>query len=174
MERKKGSFQNSPLIATTSNVVRLQCSSSSRYELVALLGKKGNKPPKASNLSLTDLRVPIPNGPNSFCNALWRPLAYTSCPHFNMNSLLAVHNMSYAMSQQCRGFHSTNRMHWSHPYMVGVNVQKALSERFEKVTLFRVTVRCTGPPQTDNIQSLVGSPRDTEGGSTRLMSMSAV
>ena len=63
MERKKGSFQNSPLIATTSNVVRLECFSMSPYQLVALQGKKGNKPAKVSNLSLTDLRVPVPMVP---------------------------------------------------------------------------------------------------------------
>ena len=41
--------------------------------------------------------------------------------------------------------------------MIGVNMQKAPPERFEKVTLLRVKVRCTGPPQTDNGQSLVSS-----------------
>ena len=38
----------------------------SLYQLDALQAKKGNKPPKASNLSLTVLRVPLPNAPNSF------------------------------------------------------------------------------------------------------------
>ena len=42
--------------------------------------------------------------------------------------------------------------------MIGVNMQKALPERFEKVALLRVRIRCTGPPQTDNGRSLVGSP----------------
>ena len=37
-------------------------------------------------------------------------------------------------------------------------MQRALPERFEKIALLRVRVRCTGPPQTDNSQSLVGSP----------------
>ena len=42
--------------------------------------------------------------------------------------------------------------------MIGVNMQKAFPERFERVTLFRVRVRCTGPLETDNGQSLVNSP----------------
>ena len=46
----------------------------SLYHLDALQAKKGHKPPKASNLSLTVLRVPLPNGPDSFCSGsrvLW-------------------------------------------------------------------------------------------------------
>ena len=35
--------------------------------------KKGNKVPKASNLSLTVLRVAVPSGPNSFCTGCAPP-----------------------------------------------------------------------------------------------------
>ena len=42
--------------------------------------------------------------------------------------------------------------------MIGVDMQKALPKRFEKVALLRVRVRCTGPPQTCNGKSVVGSP----------------
>ena len=82
----------------------------SLYQLDALQAKKGSKPPKASNLSLTVLRVPVPNGPNGVLQWLRRPLGYTQCPHLNVTSPLAEHNTSNAISQQCRGFHSTNWM----------------------------------------------------------------
>ena len=42
----------------------------SLYQLDALQAKKGNKPPKALNLSLRAIRMPVPNGPNSFCSDL--------------------------------------------------------------------------------------------------------
>ena len=59
----------------------------SLYHRDALLAKKGNEPPKASNLSLTILRVPVPNGPDSFCSGYGAPwgthnaLASTRTPH---------------------------------------------------------------------------------------------
>ena len=45
----------------------------SLYQLAPLQAKKGNKPPKASNLSLRALRVPVSNGPNSFCSGCGAP-----------------------------------------------------------------------------------------------------
>ena len=49
----------------------------SLYQMDALQAKNGNKPPKASNLSLTVLRVPVPNGPDLFCSDCGAPLGYT-------------------------------------------------------------------------------------------------
>ena len=45
----------------------------SLYQLNALQAKKGNEPAKASNLSPTVLRVPVPNGPKSFCSGCGAP-----------------------------------------------------------------------------------------------------
>ena len=45
----------------------------SLYPLDALQAKEGNKPPKESNLSLTILQVPVPNGPNSFFSGCGAP-----------------------------------------------------------------------------------------------------
>ena len=59
----------------------------SPYQLDALQAERGNEPPKASNLSLTDLRVPVLNGPNFFgigCGAPWgthNALTSTRTPH---------------------------------------------------------------------------------------------
>ena len=59
----------------------------------ALQAKKGNQPPKASNLSLTVLRRPIPDGPNSFCSGCGAPwgthnaLTSTRTPHWQISTL---------------------------------------------------------------------------------------
>ena len=42
---------------------------------------------------------------------LRRPLGYTECPHFNLDSPVAGHNASNVTSQQRRGFHPTCHMH---------------------------------------------------------------
>ena len=47
--------------------------------------------------------------------------------------------------------------------MVRVNMQKALPQWFEKIALIGVRIDCTGPPQTDDGQSLVGSPLANRG-----------
>ena len=63
------------------------------YLLGALPAKKGNQPPKASNLSLTALRVPVPDGPNSFCSGCAAPwgthnaLPSTRTPHWQISTL---------------------------------------------------------------------------------------
>ena len=41
--------------------------------LGALQAKKGNQPAKVSNLSLTVLRVRVPDGPNFFCSGCGAP-----------------------------------------------------------------------------------------------------
>ena len=46
----------------------------SPYQLDALQAKKRQRTPKASNLSLTVPRVPVPNGPNRFCSGCGAPL----------------------------------------------------------------------------------------------------
>ena len=43
------------------------------YHLDAVRAKNGNKPTKASNLSLTILRVPLPNGTDFFCSGCGAP-----------------------------------------------------------------------------------------------------
>ena len=63
------------------------------YLLGALPAKKGNQPPKASNLSLTILRGPVPDGPNSFCSGCAAPwgthnaLTSTRTPYWKISTL---------------------------------------------------------------------------------------
>ena len=61
--------------------------------LGALQAKKGNKPAKVSNLSLTVLLRPVPHGPNSFCSGCGAPwgthnaLTTARTPHWQISTL---------------------------------------------------------------------------------------